>query len=103
MPSPGTAARLAPASGRDCGTITILSVLDQEHHEKSNDSRARVYNKLPCVRVSEEMAADRPDEHDQNASAEGERLPCRVSDRRRRIGEQPGERVWLAVFVRAFH
>ena len=42
--------------------VTVLGVLDEEHHEKGHDRRAGVDDELPRVRVVEHAAGDRPED-----------------------------------------
>jgi len=45
------------------GGVTILRILDQEHHQKRDDGRTCVDHKLPSIREPEERAGNRPDHH----------------------------------------
>ena len=47
----------------DRGRVTVLGILNQEHHQKRHDGRSRVDDKLPCVRETEERTGNRPDHH----------------------------------------
>ena len=38
--------------------VSVLSVLDEEHHQKGDDGGAGVNDKLPCVREVEQGACD---------------------------------------------
>ena len=43
--------------------VTVLRILDQEHHQKCDDGRSCVDYKLPCVRETEERTRNCPDHH----------------------------------------
>ena len=45
------------------GGVTVLRILDQEHHQKRDDGRTCVDHKLPSIREPEERAGNRPDNH----------------------------------------
>ena len=47
----------------DRGGVTVLRILDQEHHQKRDDGRTCVDHKLPSIREPEERAGNRPDHH----------------------------------------
>src|SRR3979409_1349548 len=47
----------------DRSGVTILRILNQENHQKRNDSCSSVDDKLPCVREMEERTRDCPDHH----------------------------------------
>jgi hypothetical protein len=57
------------------GTVPILSVLDQEHHEERDDGRAGIYNQLPGIAEGEYRAGGSPNQDDEY----GENKGCRVS------------------------
>jgi hypothetical protein len=59
--------------------VTILSVLDEENHQKGDDCRSRVNNQLPGVGKLKEGACDPPNYDDHHGKKE-----CR--DRPRQIG-----------------
>ena len=40
--------------------VAVLRILDQKNHQKSDDSRSRVDDELPCVRVMEDWPRRRP-------------------------------------------
>ena len=42
----------------DCFGISVLSVLNQEHHQKGHDGSACVDHELPCVRVAAMIRAN---------------------------------------------
>ena len=54
--------------------ITVLSALNQEHHEKRDDGRARVDHELPRVRVMEETSGRGPDHDRREGRDERERM-----------------------------
>jgi len=43
--------------------VTVLRVLDQEHHQKCHDSRAGVDHELPSIAVIEYRAGQDPDDN----------------------------------------
>jgi hypothetical protein len=45
------------------GGVTVLRILDQEHHQKRDDGRAGVDHKLPSIREPEERTRNCPDHH----------------------------------------
>jgi hypothetical protein len=47
----------------DRGGVTVLRILDQEHHQKRDNGRAGVDHKLPSIREPEERTRNRPDNH----------------------------------------
>jgi hypothetical protein len=52
------------------GRVTVLRILDQEHHQKRHDGRSGVDNKLPCVRETEERTGYCPDHHGPESKGE---------------------------------
>jgi hypothetical protein len=44
----------------NCRGVAVLGVLDQEHHEESDDRGAGVDDELPGIGVAESRAGDRP-------------------------------------------
>src|SRR5262245_13060921 len=65
--------------------VTILRVLNHEHHQKSDDGRASVDRELPGVRVAKEWAYRAPNDHGDQGKperpwrADGDRDPMRES------------------------
>lgn len=45
--------------------VTVLGVLNEEHHEERRDGRARVNDELPAVAIAKVLPARGPEEHDQ--------------------------------------
>lgn len=60
------------------GTLAVLRVLDQKHHEERDDGRTGIDHKLPRVAVVEVAARERPNNDDQQCDNEGERMSGRV-------------------------
>ena len=56
---------------KDCASVSILHVLDEEDHEESDDSGSRVDDELPRIREVENRTRDRP--HDDNKDGNNER------------------------------
>lgn len=50
--------------------VSILGVLNDEHHEERDDRRSSIYDKLPGIRVVEERSRDRPNSDDENGAYE---------------------------------
>lgn len=51
--------------------ITVLGVLNEEHHEEGDDGGAGVDDELPGVAVTKDRAGDGPDQDDASGEAEG--------------------------------
>jgi hypothetical protein len=77
--------------------ISVLGVLDEEHHEERHDGRSRVDHELPRVREVEERARDAP--HDDDGERADERPGATHAVRRSRCdpAEQVIRRVRAAV------
>ena len=56
--------------GLDCSSVAVLRVLDEEHHQESDDGRAGVDDQLPCIGKAEDRTADGP--HRDHKAAEDE-------------------------------
>src|SRR5690349_20014256 len=54
-----------------CLGIPVLSVLNQKHHEKCDDCRAGVDDKLPRIGKAEDWSAHCPDDDDPEGEDEG--------------------------------
>ena len=54
----------------DSGTIPVLSVLDEEHHEERDDGRRRVDDELPRRPEVEDRSRDEPGEDECDGSDE---------------------------------
>src|SRR5687767_14175867 len=57
-----------------CFGVTVLRVLDQEYHEKSDDRCAGVDHQLPRVRKTEKRPGCGPKQNDRHRSREGRRF-----------------------------
>ena len=57
-------------SCRACG-VSVLGVLDEEHHQKGHDGCAGVDHQLPRVRKAEQWATDRPNDHNNDRDRKG--------------------------------
>ena len=55
------------------GSVPILRVLNEEHHQESNDRGPRIYDELPGVGIVKNRAGDRPNEHGNAAQRKGRR------------------------------
>ena len=53
-----------------CGTVTVLRVLNYEHHEKGNDGCASVDDELPSIGVAEERAGSCPTDDNKQGQQE---------------------------------
>lgn len=53
--------------------VAVLRVLDEEHHEESDDGCARVDHQLPCIAVVDQRAGTRPDDNDEHDYDKGGR------------------------------
>lgn len=56
--------------------VSILSVLDQEHHEERDDGRARVYGQLPGIVEPKYRAGNSPNCDDKHGGSTGGRVSC---------------------------
>src|SRR5688572_16076261 len=74
------------------GAVAVLRVLDEEHHEESDDCRAGVDHELPRVAETEERARDRPYGNGSHRKPERERTPGRARDPLRE-SRKPGGRL----------
>lgn len=54
--------------------VAVLGVLDQEHHQESDDGGAGVDDELPSIAEMENRAGDQPDEDNEGGQAKGNRL-----------------------------
>jgi len=61
-------------------TITILGALDQEYHEKRNDSGSGIDHELPGIAEMKNGAGDRPDNDDAEGKREGPLLASSTGD-----------------------
>jgi len=68
-------------------TISILSVLDQEHHQEGHDRCARVDDQLPRIGIVEEGASQRPCRNGQAAESKSRWPAGRV----RGVGGKPAK------------
>src|ERR687885_1632596 len=69
-------------------TVPILGVLNKEHHEESDDGRARVYDQLPGVTEPEYGAGNSPNQDDKHGSNESSRVSCSMGSPLSKAGEQ---------------
>ncbi len=67
--------------------VAILSILNDEHHQKGHDGRSGVDDQLPGVRESEDRTGDRPGEHDRERRGERPRRPYRTRESLREPAE----------------
>ena len=63
----------------DCGTVTILRILDKEDHKKRDDGRAGIDNQLPCITKSEEGSRHAPRYYGREGPHKSEGMPHRDS------------------------
>ncbi len=53
--------------------VAVLSVLDQEHHQKSDDGRGGVDDELPGIGKMKSRAGEQPNQNYQDGPGEGPR------------------------------
>jgi hypothetical protein len=68
-------------------TVSVLSVLDEEYHEESDDSRARVYDQLPGVTEAEYGAGKSPYQDDEGRTNKSSWVPCSLGGQLSQAGE----------------
>ena len=67
--------------------IAILSVLNNEDHQKSNDCRPSIDNELPRIGVMEYRAGDGPGDDDEYCEQKSNRPPRLTGGSGRDVGE----------------
>lgn len=73
--------------GLDCRAIPILSVLDEEHHQESDDRCSGVDHELPCFREAEVRSGHSPEDDRRQTDGKGPRCAGGVGDRLRHAVE----------------
>jgi hypothetical protein len=58
--------------------ISVLSVLDQKHHQKCRDGSSGIDHQLPGIGEVKQRTADRPDDDKQQRKDEGSRTTDRI-------------------------
>src|ERR671927_112636 len=69
-------------------TVPVLGVLDEEHHQESDDGRARVYDQLPGVAEPEYGTGDSPNQDDEHGSNESSGVSRGMGGPLSKAGEQ---------------
>ena len=73
--------------GVDGGGVSVLGVLNEEHHQKSDDRRTRIYEKLPDLGEVEEWSAESPQKDYSEAHEKSRRSSGGVRHKIRGLGE----------------
>src|SRR5215208_1359632 len=69
-------------------TVPVLSVLNKEHHEESDDSCAGVYDQLPGVTEPKYWAHNSPTANDKHGRSKGSGVSCSTRSPFSKAGEQ---------------
>src|SRR6185437_1012977 len=70
------------------GAISILGILNQEHHQKGYDGGAGIDHQLPCIGEPEQWPAYSPNHDDEQRQKKGARSACGVRTPIRGFGEE---------------
>jgi hypothetical protein len=85
--------------------VPVLRILNEEHHQESDDGSAGVDNELPRVRKIEHRTGNGPDGDDEKSNNEGSGVSKhagRFARKNMKGIAQPAEEVlWFFFFVRA--